>query len=57
LPTLGLKQLTALSWREAEVMTFNNLFQTISFIFLASLCVAAFLKKVDAKKAAAMPME
>jgi DHA2 family multidrug resistance protein len=38
-------------------MTFNNLFQTIGFIFLASLCVAPFLKKVDAKKAEAVLME
>ncbi len=53
----ALKQLTALTLREAEVMTFNNLFQTITFIFLASLCVAPFLRKVDAEKAAALPME
>jgi DHA2 family multidrug resistance protein len=53
----ALKKLTALAMREAEVMTFNNLFQTISFIFFASLCVAPFLKKVDAKKAALLPME
>jgi DHA2 family multidrug resistance protein len=57
-PTMAaLKQLNTLAWREAEVMTFNNLFQTISGIFLAALCVAPFLKKVNAKKAAELPME
>lgn len=55
--TAALAQLTGLAWREAEVMTFNNLFQIITFIFLASLCVAPFLQKVDAEKAAALPME
>jgi DHA2 family multidrug resistance protein len=53
----ALKQLTALALREAEVMTFNNLFQTIACIFFASLCVAPFLKKVDPEKAALLPME
>jgi len=53
----AIKQLTGLVLREAEVMTFNNLFQTISFIFFASLCVAPFLKKVDAEKAAMLPMD
>jgi DHA2 family multidrug resistance protein len=46
-----------LALREAEVMTFNNLFQTIACIFFASLCVAPFLQKVDAEKAAMLPME
>jgi DHA2 family multidrug resistance protein len=55
--TAALKQLHALAWREAEVMTFNNLFQIIAFIFLAALCVAPFLRKVDAEKAAELPME
>jgi len=40
--------------REAEVMTFNNLFQVIAVIFAASLVVAPFLKKVDGAKAAAI---
>jgi DHA2 family multidrug resistance protein len=53
----ALKQLTGLALREAEVMTFNNLFQTIACIFFASLCVAPFLQKVDAEKAAMLPME
>jgi DHA2 family multidrug resistance protein len=48
-----LEELTGLALREAEVMTFNNLFQTITVIFLASLCIAPFLKKVDTKKTAA----
>jgi DHA2 family multidrug resistance protein len=55
--TAALKQLTGLALREAEVMTFNNLFQTITFIFLASLCVAPFLKKVDKEKVAGIAME
>ena len=48
----ALKQITGLVLREAEVMTFNNLFQVIAVIFLASLAVAPFLKKVDGEKAA-----
>jgi DHA2 family multidrug resistance protein len=57
-PTMAaLKQLNTLAWREAEVMTFNNLFQTIAGIFLAALCIAPFLRKVDAKKAAELPMD
>ena len=48
----ALKQITGLALREAEVMTFNNLFQVIALIFLASLAVAPFLKQVDAEKAA-----
>ena len=51
--TAALEALAGLALREAEVMTFNNLFQTLSFIFLASLCLVPFLKKVDAKKTAA----
>jgi DHA2 family multidrug resistance protein len=50
----ALKQITKLALREAEVMTFNNLFQVIAVIFLASLAVAPFLKKVDREKAAAI---
>ncbi|TAN68631.1 MAG: DHA2 family efflux MFS transporter permease subunit [Methylobacter sp.] len=50
----ALKQITGLALREAEVMTFNNLFQVIAIIFAASLAVAPFLKKVDKEKAAAI---
>jgi DHA2 family multidrug resistance protein len=50
----ALKQITGLALREAEVMTFNNLFQVIAFMFAASLAVAPFLKKVDKEKAAAI---
>lgn len=32
------------------MMTFNNLFQVIAVIFLASLVVAPFLKKVGVEK-------
>ncbi len=47
----ALTQLTRLTLREAEVMTFNNLFQVIAVIFLASLAIAPFLKKVGGEKA------
>lgn len=50
----ALKQMTGLALREAEVMTFNNLFQIIAVLFAASLVVAPFLKKVDKEKAAAI---
>lgn len=46
LTQIELARLTALAWREAEVMTFNNLFQIIAFIFLSALLLAPFLKKV-----------
>ncbi len=48
----ALKQITGLALREAEVMTFNNLFQVIAVLFVLSLTVAPFLKKVDAEMAA-----
>lgn len=48
----ALKQITGFALREAEVMTFNILFQVLAVVFLASLTVAPFLKKVDAGKAA-----
>jgi DHA2 family multidrug resistance protein len=35
-----------MAWREAMVMTFNNLFQIIALIFFASVLIAPFLKKV-----------
>lgn len=44
---LDIARLTALAWREAEVMTFNNLFQIIAFIFLSAVLLAPFLKKVE----------
>ena len=50
----AIKQITGLALREAEVMTFNNLFQVIAFMFVASLAVAPFLKKVDAEKGGAI---
>lgn len=50
----ALKQITGLALREAEVMTFNNLFHVIALIFLASLAVAPFLKKVGREKAVAV---
>lgn len=48
----ALKQMTGLAMREAEVMTFNMLFQVIAVMFLASLTVAPFLRKVDGKVSA-----
>ena len=53
----ALTQITLLARREAEVMTFNNLFEGIAVIFLVSLAVAPFLKKVDKEKVGAIPME
>ncbi len=53
----ALKQITALALREAEVMTFNNLFEAIGFLFFISLLVAPFLRKVDPEKAAELPMD
>lgn len=50
----ALKQVAGLAMREAEVMTFNMLFHTIAVMFVASLVVAPFLKKVDKQKAAAI---
>ena len=43
---IELARLTALAWREAEVMTFNNLFQIIAFIFFSAVLLAPLLKKV-----------
>jgi len=57
LTQIELKQLTNLAWREAEVMTFNNLFQIIAFIFLSALLLAPLLRKVGAEKAASLPMD
>jgi DHA2 family multidrug resistance protein len=48
---VAIKQITGLALREAEVMTFNNLFQVIAAIFVASLAIAPFLKAVDREKA------
>lgn len=43
----GIKLMYSLAWREAMVMTFNNLFQIIALIFFASTLIAPFLKKVE----------
>jgi DHA2 family multidrug resistance protein len=43
----GMKLMYSLAWREAMVMTFNNLFQIIALIFFASMLIAPFLKKVE----------
>lgn len=44
---IDIARLTSLAWREAEVMTFNNLFQIIAFIFLSAVLLAPFLRKVE----------
>jgi len=53
----ALTQITQITLREAEVMTFNNLFEGIAVIFLVSLAVAPFLKKVDKEKVGMLPMD
>ena len=53
----ALLQFTSLAWREAGVMTFNNLFQYIAVIFFSALLIAPFLRKVGAEKAASLPMD
>lgn len=53
----ALKQLTGLAWREAEIMTFNNLFQIISIIFFFAILLAPLFKKVSSQQAAALPLE
>jgi hypothetical protein len=45
LTQIELARLTALAWREAEVMTFNNLFQIIAIIFFSAVLLAPLLKK------------
>jgi DHA2 family multidrug resistance protein len=52
LPT-QIQMLTNLAVRQSVVMSFNYLFQVITFIFLAVLLLAPFLKKVDAANAPA----
>ena len=47
----ALSQVTRMVLREAEVMTFNNLFQVIGFLFLVSLAFAPLLKKVGGEAA------
>ena len=47
-PTTGaLAQLHALVWREASVMTTNQLFQLMAMLFLASLFLMPLVKKFD----------
>jgi hypothetical protein len=53
LSQIQIQMLTSLAAREAAVMSFNYLFQVITFIFLAILLLAPFLKKVDAANAPA----
>jgi DHA2 family multidrug resistance protein len=46
----NLARLTNLAWREAEVMTFNNLFQIISCIFFFAVLLVPLLSKVGTDK-------
>ena len=57
LTQIELARLTGLAWREAEIMTFNNLFQIIAFIFLSSVLLAPLLKKVNKEDVANLPTE
>ena len=50
LTQIELARLTSLAWREAEVMTFNNLFQIISFIFFFAVLLVPLLSKVGTDK-------
>lgn len=43
----AMKLMSSMAWREAMVMTFNNLFQIIALIFFGSMLIAPFLKKVE----------
>jgi DHA2 family multidrug resistance protein len=43
----ALKTMYSLAWREAMVMTFNNMFQIIALIFFSSILIAPFLRKVE----------
>jgi DHA2 family multidrug resistance protein len=53
LTQIQIQMLTNLAVRESAVMSFNYLFQVITFIFIAVLLLAPFLKKVDAANAPA----
>jgi DHA2 family multidrug resistance protein len=46
----AVKLVSALAWRQAQVMMFNNQFQIIALIFLSAILIAPFLKKVDQDK-------
>ncbi len=50
----ALKLFSGLAWRQAEVMTFNNLFQVIGLIFASAVLIAPFLKKVNKHEAPTM---
>jgi DHA2 family multidrug resistance protein len=43
----ALKAITGIAKREAMVMTFNNMFQIIALIFVSSVLIAPFLRKVE----------
>ncbi|MEY4768458.1 MAG: hypothetical protein RL637_1097 [Pseudomonadota bacterium] len=50
----AIKLLTNLTWREAEVMTFNYVFQLIALLFFSSLLIAPWLRKVQKSESHAM---
>jgi DHA2 family multidrug resistance protein len=43
----GLARLTQLTWREADVMTFNQMFQWMALLFFASLLLIPLVKRVS----------
>ncbi len=43
----GLEMLARLAWREAEVMTTNQMFQLLGAMFFASLLLMPLVRKVD----------
>ncbi len=50
----AMKLLTDLAWQQAEVITFNNLFQIIALLFAGAVLIAPFLKKVEKSDAPVM---
>ncbi len=51
-PSLAaVKLVSALTWRQAQVMMFNSQFKIIGLIFLSAILIAPFLKTVDREKA------
>jgi len=43
----GIARLTQLTWREADVMTFNQMFQWMALLFFASLLLIPLVKRVS----------
>ena len=43
----GIARLTQLAWREADLMTFNQMFQNLAMLFLMSLILMPLVRKVS----------